>query len=302
MQPLVSVIMPTYNYSKYLRQSITSILLQSYDNFEFIIINDGSTDDTRDIILSFANKDDRIVYLENETNRGIPYSLNKALDHCKGDFIARMDSDDIAFLDALEVKLRYMIQHPEVDMLGTNVVFFAETPDKVLSRSHVPLDYDDLKTSLLFTSLIYHPTILVRRQVFDKHRYDENFPLIEDYKLFIDCCDDIMMVNMQRPTLYFRKHEHPYTDRKVQRQQGRQVRHIMNQRIGADISEEDMYYFYEKTSIGLETKTDDKTKYIAKTLIETNDKTRYVNPLCLRKWMITRRILTFKEITEIDNA
>ena len=110
--PGVSVVMPAYNAAKYIKEAIDSILAQTYRDFEFIIVNDGSTDNTKEIILSYS--DPRIVYIENEQNSGICVTLNKGLDAAKGRYIVRMDSDDIALPQRLEVQVRYMDANPVV--------------------------------------------------------------------------------------------------------------------------------------------------------------------------------------------
>ena len=120
--PSISVVMPAYNAEKYLREDIDSILAQTYDDFEFIIINDGSIDRTKEIILSYS--DPRIVYIENEQNSGICVTLNKGLDTAKGRYIVRMDSDDIALPQRLEIQVRYMDANPDVGVAGSMVERF----------------------------------------------------------------------------------------------------------------------------------------------------------------------------------
>ena len=104
--PKISVVMPAYNAEKYIGESIDSILNQTYGDFEFIIINDGSRDSTKEIILSYS--DNRIVYLENEINSGIVVTLNKGLKYATGEYIARMDADDIAVAERLEKQIEFM--------------------------------------------------------------------------------------------------------------------------------------------------------------------------------------------------
>lgn len=104
--PKISVVMPAYNAEKYIGKSIDSILNQTYGDFEFIIINDGSKDSTKEIILSYS--DNRIVYLENEINSGIVVTLNKGLEYATGEYIARMDADDIAVAERLEKQIEFM--------------------------------------------------------------------------------------------------------------------------------------------------------------------------------------------------
>ena len=114
---LISVLMPVYNTKEeFLRTAIESILNQTFSNFEFIIINDGSTNNAEDVILSY--KDDRIIYLKQE-NQGIVAALNNGWDRAKGEYIARMDSDDISFPERFEKQLKFLEENPEYSLVGS---------------------------------------------------------------------------------------------------------------------------------------------------------------------------------------
>ena len=116
--PKVSVVMSVFNQEKYLPIAIESILNQTYTDFEFIIVNDGSNDSSNDIILGY--KDKRIILIEQE-NTGLPVALNLAISKTKGDFIARMDSDDISHPSRLKKQLEHLKQNPEMDLIGSSV-------------------------------------------------------------------------------------------------------------------------------------------------------------------------------------
>ena len=113
----VTVLMPVYNAERYLRQAIESILSQTFHDFEFMIINDGSTDSSRDIVLSYH--DSRIRLIDNETNIGLPRTLNRGLSLAKGEFIARQDADDESNPDRLAHQVAYLSSHPHVALLGS---------------------------------------------------------------------------------------------------------------------------------------------------------------------------------------
>ncbi|MBK7430445.1 MAG: glycosyltransferase family 2 protein [Bacteroidetes bacterium] len=115
--PVVSVIMPVYNTGKYLAAAIASVLGQTFSDFELIILNDGSTDDSETVVKNFT--DPRIIYLKNERNLGLIATLNTALSQCKGEFIARMDGDDICHSERLAAQLRFLNAHPEISVCGT---------------------------------------------------------------------------------------------------------------------------------------------------------------------------------------
>ncbi len=116
--PKISVVMPTYNAEPYLRESIESILSQTFADYEFIIINDGSTDGTKGILDSFSEIDCRIKVFH-QNNKGVASSLNLGCKHARGKYIARMDADDISLPSRLEKQIRYLERHPEIGIVGT---------------------------------------------------------------------------------------------------------------------------------------------------------------------------------------
>ena len=124
--PLVSVLMSVYNGDRYLDEAIDSILSQTYENFEFIIINDGSTDHTKDILSSYSNQDNRIRVFH-QKNHGLTFSLNRGLELSRGKYVARMDADDISSPRRLEEQINYLRANPEVGVLGTQMEIINES-------------------------------------------------------------------------------------------------------------------------------------------------------------------------------
>ena len=182
-EPVVSVLMSVYNARPdELRQSIESILNQTYGDFEFIIINDGSTNETEDVILSY--KDKRIRYVKNETNLKIIASLNKGLKLCRGKYIARLDADDYSAPLRLEHQVKYMEEHPNVGGLGT---FFKRlhTGEEI----ELPTEPEDVKLlSRYVRGCISNPSGMIRRSVLvdNNLEYDKNCLHAEDFKLWAD--------------------------------------------------------------------------------------------------------------------
>ena len=150
--------MPAYNAEQYICEAIESILNQTYKDFEFIIINDGSTDRTKEIIKSY--NDPRIVYLENEKNSGIVVTLNKGLDFATGEYIARMDADDVASPKRFEKQVAYMGKNKGIGVLGTGIIIFGEgMAEKSYSFSS---NARQAKADLFFNSSLAHPTVMIR--------------------------------------------------------------------------------------------------------------------------------------------
>lgn len=164
---LVSVVMPIYNAQRYLTQAIESILSQSLENFEFILVNDASTDKTLQIINKFKKKDNRIKIINNKKNLQMAKSLNLAIDQTKSDLIARMDQDDIAFPNRLEVQYAFMQSHPKVAIVGNDITVIDEN-GKITGKRTYPTTSEGLKKILFRYSAFAHPTVMFRKPAFQK--------------------------------------------------------------------------------------------------------------------------------------
>lgn len=179
-KPLVSVILPTYNREKFLKRSIESILNQTYTQFELIIIDDGSNDNSLQLIHQYAQKDNRIIVLANKKNKGISISRNRAYKYAKGRYIMPMDSDDRALPEKLEKQVAYMEKFPDIDLLGSysrNI----DNPSIIFQTS--PMN-PHLET--LFGNPFGHVETLIRKTFLDQHHihYDETYQAAVDYDLF----------------------------------------------------------------------------------------------------------------------
>ena len=195
--PKISVLMPVYNTeSKYLKTAIESILNQTFKDFEFVIIDDGSTNNVKDVILSY--KDNRIKYIEQE-NQGIAKTLNNGLKIARGEYIARMDSDDISLPERFEKQLSFLEKNPSISVLGT---WFETFPNKkTITRPFNPKYLDFLESCCMA-----HPSIMFRKSDFDKYnlRYDENLRVSEDYDLWSRAIKFLNFANLQETLLKYR--------------------------------------------------------------------------------------------------
>ncbi len=173
--PKISVLLPVYNGEKYLGDAIKSILAQTFSDFELIIIDDGSTDNTPSIIKYYASIDPRIVVVSRQ-HRGLGASLNEAIDLARGEWIARMDSDDIAFPDRLLRQLSHLEQ-TQADFCGGAIEYFGSRN----CHRFYPKTHEACGVQILFTVPIAHPTALGKQSAFAKIRYDEKVLHCEDY-------------------------------------------------------------------------------------------------------------------------
>jgi glycosyltransferase involved in cell wall biosynthesis len=202
MKPRISVILPVYNGAPHLREALDSILGQSISDLECIVIDDGSTDSTGEIINSCG--DPRIRCLRNTRNEGIVRALNQGLAAARGEFIARMDADDISLPRRLETQLAYLARWPEVALCGSWTEVFGAR-QLVLDSGVLPETSAEIKSKLLFHNAIAHPTVFARRGFFLDSRYEESYQTAEDYALWTATIGRFRFANVQQVLLRYRE-------------------------------------------------------------------------------------------------
>ncbi len=224
--------MPVFNGETYLREAITSILNQTYSNFEFIIINDGSTDKTPEIIKKF--NDSRINLLNNQTNIGIIHSLNKGIEFASGEYIARMDADDIALPKRLQTQLNYFIDNPNCKIIGGNYNII--TKNKTHSFNH-QFTNNQLKTILLFSTCFMHPTVMFKKS--DDTIYNSQFKHTEDYELWCRLAINYEFGFCTEKSINYRSHEQQISaqNKTFQLQKSAEIRKIYLTNLGFTFNE-----------------------------------------------------------------
>ena len=207
---LVSVVMSVYNSEKYLSEAIESILNQIYTNFEFIIVNDGSTDSSLDIIQEYMAKDERIVLISRE-NKGLPYSLNEGIEIAKGEYIARMDADDISLPTRFEEQVRFMEENIEIGICGIWAEVFGENVKNSILKQ--PPTHEEMKIRLLFSVCFAHPTVMMRKEILVKHKLKYNLDYVnaQDYELWSKISEFTRMANIPKVLLKYRVSENSIT-------------------------------------------------------------------------------------------
>lgn len=205
MAPRVSVLMAVHNEEQYLRGAVQSILGQTFAGFEFVIIDDGSTDRTPAILDEFT--DPRIVRLANPTNLGLVASLNRGSDACRGEWVARMDADDASHPERLARQLSYLDEHPDVGVLGTHMQ--QQTPDGSPKTPFCPpQEHEAICWKMLFECATAHATVMMRRQLLIEHGgYDPAFTHIEDGELWSRLVSVTRFANL--PELLYVRCWHP---------------------------------------------------------------------------------------------
>jgi len=205
--PAISVVMPVYNGAAYLHASISSILAQTFEDFEFLIVNDGSTDRSAKILDDFARRDGRIKLIA-RPNTGIVGALNDGLAKARGEFVARMDADDVSYPSRFAKQIEYLRQHPECVALGSRVIGI-DPYGCELFRSEHKLAHDEIDRELLngVGWAIVHPVAMMRRDAIERvGGYRKQWQWVEDLDLFLRLAEIGKLANLPDLLLSYRQH------------------------------------------------------------------------------------------------
>ncbi|KKP94042.1 MAG: Glycosyl transferase family 2 [Parcubacteria group bacterium GW2011_GWA1_36_12] len=213
-KPEISVIMSVYNGMPYLQEAVKSILNQTYKDFEFIIVDDASTDDSLKYLKGINDK--RIKILSNEKNLGLAVSLNKALNAARGEYIARMDADDISKPERLHIQLNFMELNPQIDICGSFVSVIDEN-GKLVGSIKKPTTDDKIKKQIYWLTPLLHPTWFAKKEVFTKLKgYDEKWDYVEDFEFLIRA-KDFKMANISKYLLFFRSQKERRSQKTIEK-------------------------------------------------------------------------------------
>lgn len=216
--PLVTVLLPTYNCEDYVRESIQSILNQTFGDFELIVIDDASTDRTIQVIEAF--NDARIRLIRKPKNSGYTDSLNYGLGIARGCFIARMDADDISLPTRFEKQVAFLTSHKEVVLCGC---WYQEIPNNHIAE--LPSEHEDIKVAMLVNNAICHPTVMFRKEFFVNNNlcYNKDFETSEDYELWTRLIAIGKVGNLSEVLLHYRIHEQQVSTHRVYVQYARAI-------------------------------------------------------------------------------
>lgn len=213
--PKVSVIMSVYNGEKYLREAIDSILNQTFTDFEFIIINDGSKDKTKEISESY---NDPRIRLFHQDNIGLTKSLNKALSFAKSEYIARQDADDISLPERLEKEVDILENNKDIGMVGTYAVFINES-SRAFNIWKMPIQDNQIRKRLMIGNSFCHGSVMFRKQCINNiGTYRENYKYTQDYDFWLRIADHYKLYNIGEELYKFRRHSKAISRRKLSEQ------------------------------------------------------------------------------------
>jgi glycosyltransferase involved in cell wall biosynthesis len=220
MAPRVSVVMSVFNGRPFLVEAVESVIKQSFTDFEFIIIDDASTDGSSADLAQFASRDSRIVLLVNQENLGLTRSLNKGLAEARGEFVARQDADDISLPRRLEKQVAALNASPDLTLLGTGLCEMDVSGQKGPTSLQPTLE-PVIKRKMLFDNAFFHPSVMWRKDVFEKHglTYDDNLRYGQDFELFSRAVWKLKTANLPEPLIMFRKHSGQISKTRIEDQQ-----------------------------------------------------------------------------------
>lgn len=274
--------MPAYNVGPYIKEAIESVLRQTYSDFELLVIDDCSTDNTAEVVHSFT--DPRVRYEKNEHNLGLAENLNRGLDLSDSELCARMDGDDIAEPDWLETGVKVLDAHAEIGICSFGFQFFGTKNSLVRFPEH----HEDSKAQMLFGCTVIVPVF--RRSVMEDHgfRYSTDAFPAEDYWMWSDCYRVTQVYNVQRTLFHYRMHETQISTakQKKQREKSDLVRLRMLEWLNPDFSDEEKRFFLERfVPCRIDKKEDVKDlQTFAKLIIDKNRTGHYDNDALERKF------------------
>jgi glycosyltransferase involved in cell wall biosynthesis len=240
--------MPVFNGEKYLLEAVKSILNQTYNIFELIIIDDGSKDGTWDILQSFC--DHRICLIKNTNNMGVSRSRNLGIIRSKGKYIAFMDADDLSLPKRLERQVAFMEKNPEIGICGSWAEIIGSDRKFRMKR---PINHDYLRIGLLFKSCFIHSSVMIRGAFFKYHKlyFKPNFEPSEDYELWVHSSSLFKMANIPEVLVYYRIHNQQASNvsRAIQEDNMRIIMKAQIEALNIEDSDED-FFLHESLVVG----------------------------------------------------
>lgn len=210
MSPYLSVLLPVHNGERFLSDALDSVLQQTYTDFELLILDDGSNDNSSSIARAYAKKDARLQ-LHQQSQSGLAATLNRGIDLAQGKYVVRMDADDISLPGRFAAQTKFMDTNPSVGICGTSVQTFGYGQSELWKY---PVNDELIRCTLLFQTPFAHPSVMIRKSVLDQHhlRYDTRFARAQDYALWITLSEYCAMANLPDVLLKYRRHHAQVTE------------------------------------------------------------------------------------------
>jgi len=268
--PDISVVMPVFNEEHYIYDSVKSILDQTFENFELIVMDDGSTDSTLQILSTFSDK--RLKIIPTLKNLGIVEVLNSCIANSRAKYIARMDSDDIALPTRLQEQFEFLEQNPKVGLVGSWIELFGDIIQDTVCK--YPQQHDDIVALMIFENPLAHPTVMFKRSLFTKcnYKYTTEFPFAEDWDLWTKCQTSTTIANLPKVLLRYRVHKSSSSKKFQSMQTDSKIKIFIKSIKSFGLSFDSRFFFQVPSSKNLV-----KTHYLLNTLYIKNSALKVVN-------------------------
>lgn len=268
--PIVTVLIPAFNSEGFIRNSIKSVLGQSFSNFELLIIDDGSTDETVEIVKYFNDK--RIKLIQNDRNLGISETLNRGINIAGGKYIARMDADDIAMPNRLSTQIDFLEKRQDISIVGSWVKLFDKSFPFVDRK---PIGNEVLSAYLIFDTPLWHPTVMIKKQDILKYNlyYNPTYRRAQDFELWSRADDKLKLDNIPKVLLKFRMHQKSVTQSDHEESK-RITKRILKHNLEKleEYPDDKSLLFHQKISRCLRLKNKDEVNEAEKRLLYLRDK------------------------------
>lgn len=199
--PSLTVGIPVFNGEKFIKSSVMSVLNQAYKDFELIVTDDGSTDETMDILRSI--KDTRLRIVSDGKNIGLASRLNQQISLASGEYFIRMDADDIMFPDRIQKQIAFLEAHPEIDVVGTSAVIIGDN-NEILFGMKGPMTAPQKRSDVINGNIFIHPSVAGRTKWFREHPYDDSKRRSQDFFLWLSSVEDSKFGIIDEPQLFYR--------------------------------------------------------------------------------------------------
>lgn len=220
--PTLSIIMPVFNTEPFIKEAVGSLVNQTFSDFELIIVNDGCTDRSIEIVKEF--KDPRIRILTNEVNSGIVFSRNRGTKAALGKYIAPFDADDIARKDKFEKQIRFLEKHPKFGMIGSWAELIGENGEPLKKKWKINAPPERIPAILLFRNYFVQSAMVIRREVMPEGNYSSGYDVVEDYKMWVEITRKYKSWNYPDYLVKYRIHSKSITNLEVQKMAERDSR------------------------------------------------------------------------------
>jgi glycosyltransferase involved in cell wall biosynthesis len=282
--PEISVIIPVFNAAPFLQESIESILNQTFSDFELIILNDKSTDESLEIIKRIQSKDNRVIIIDKEQNVGPANLRNEGINAAKGTFIALMDADDIAAPTRFEKQITVLKTNPEIGVCGTGFTFFGSKNNKTIKHS---TNHDAIKVSFLYSCNIGNPTVMFKKEVLGDLKFDNDYVPAEDYDLWSRLLAKTHFYNIPESLLNYRQHDNNISKTKIDNV-NRSVKRVKTKQLAAleiDPADPKIDFYLNAVSLQKKLSPDEiiETINASKFLLSQNEKIQYFNQNLFKK-------------------